>query len=131
MSAYRKVDARIWMDREFRSMSSAEKVAVLHRIMQGNEPVFSDYMGPVFRVATGPRRRPDLSSARWRSVREEVIRQFGKTCHYCGCDCSDDTTVDHVIPVSEGHDPFDRANLVVACRPCNSSKGPRMTGGRA
>ena len=32
-------------------------------------------------------------------------------------------TIDHVIPLSQGADPFDETNLVVACGKCNSRKG--------
>jgi 5-methylcytosine-specific restriction endonuclease McrA len=31
-------------------------------------------------------------------------------------------TIDHVVPISEGADPFDTSNLVVACRICNGKK---------
>jgi hypothetical protein len=47
-------------------------------------------------------------------------------CHWCGAPA---TTADHLVPVARGgtHDP---ANLVPACKPCNSSRraDPRWTG---
>ena len=32
-------------------------------------------------------------------------------------------TIDHIVPLSEGVDFFDKKNLTVACGKCNSSKG--------
>lgn len=32
-------------------------------------------------------------------------------------------TIDHVVPISNGIDPFDTKNLVVACQKCNGKKG--------
>jgi hypothetical protein len=39
-----------------------------------------------------------------------------------------DLTVDHVVPVSAGGAPTDRANLRVLCRSWNSAKGARRVG---
>jgi len=50
--------------------------------------------------------------------------QNGK-CIYCGVDLKPDATqLDHVVPLSRGgkHDP---SNIALACRDCNSLKGPR------
>lgn len=63
-----------------------------------------------------------LNERQWRKTRQQVLRDRGTTCEYCGCDCSDDPTIDHVVPFSRGGSS-DASNLVVACRPCNSSKG--------
>lgn len=120
-----KIDCRIWCSRRFREIPDEEKIEVIYRITQGTEDRFKDFIGPMFRVADEGKRRPDLYSARWRHLRARVIEQQGTTCHYCGEDCAGSPTIDHVIPVSEGHDPYDESNLVVACRPCNSRKGPR------
>lgn len=32
-------------------------------------------------------------------------------------------TIDHIVPISEGCNPFDTENLAVACGKCNSKKG--------
>lgn len=32
-------------------------------------------------------------------------------------------TIDHIIPISDGCDPFDESNINVACGKCNSKKG--------
>ncbi len=34
-------------------------------------------------------------------------------------------TIDHIIPISKGCDPFDVTNLTVACGKCNSKKGSK------
>ena len=43
-------------------------------------------------------------------------------CHICGADPAVDPTRDHLVPVSHGgtNDP---ANIRIACRSCNSSRG--------
>lgn len=59
------------------------------------------------------------------SQREEVVRRDGPVCRYCGRILADsEITMDHVVPrkLDGTNDP---ANLVVSCRPCNSSKGSR------
>lgn len=44
-------------------------------------------------------------------------------CHYCGKKLrSGQATVDHVIPSSKGG-PNCASNFVLACEPCNTSKG--------
>lgn len=68
--------------------------------------------------------RHDLKSKSWKFARRVVIDRDGTKCHYCGCDCSDDVTVDHVVPYCSGGTD-DLSNLVVACRKCNSTKGAR------
>ena len=55
-------------------------------------------------------------------VRREVIERDGERCAYCGA--TEGPFHDHVFPVSRGgHSRPD--NLVVACVPCNLSKGAR------
>lgn len=58
----------------------------------------------------------------WRRHRRRVLARDGGACRYCGA--TEDLTLDHVIPKSRrgAHDP---ANLVTACRSCNSKKGAR------
>lgn len=55
-------------------------------------------------------------------LRYEVLRRDNHTCRYCGGRAPDATlTVDHVVPkaLGGGDEP---ANLVSACRDCNSGK---------
>src|SRR5690606_6740942 len=57
-------------------------------------------------------------------------RQKGR-CYYCGCkmvrvaNLPNSATVDHVVPLDRGgRNSLD--NLVIACKPCNSSKADKM-----
>jgi 5-methylcytosine-specific restriction endonuclease McrA len=46
-------------------------------------------------------------------------------CYYCGCELNGKYQTDHVIPLSRGgSDGTD--NIVVACAPCNQSKGDKL-----
>ena len=55
---------------------------------------------------------------------ERLVRRHQSRCAYCGTP-TDQLERDHVIPLSKGgrHAP---ANILPACRPCNSSKGDRF-----
>lgn len=52
----------------------------------------------------------------------KIFESFNYRCVYCN---SEATCLDHVIPISRGG-PDIVANLVAACRPCNTSKGSKM-----
>ena len=52
----------------------------------------------------------------------EVWERDGEVCTYCGS--TEDLTLDHVVPLSRGG-THALANLRVACRSCNSSKGAK------
>lgn len=67
----------------------------------------------------GPRER----HREWPRIRKEVLARDGAICHYCGV-TRRWMQVDHVVPRTKGGTD-DLANLVVACRRCNSSKGNR------
>ena len=70
----------------------------------------------------------DVSQERqeWNALRADltpvILERDGALCRYCGS--VDDLTIDHVTPLARGGSN-DLANLVVACRSCNSSKGAR------
>lgn len=76
-----------------------------------------------------PNTSSDLSPERqeWNALRTEltpvILERDGAICCYCGS--TDDLTIDHVTPLARGGSN-DLANLVVACRICNSSKGARL-----
>lgn len=61
-------------------------------------------------------------TARWRKVKARVLKRDAYVCHYCDGEA---TTADHVRPVKDGGAPFDEANLVASCVPCNLRKGGR------
>ena len=79
------------------------------------------------------RRRPSAPhpvyhTTRWRKLRKVVVKEWvmdnGWLCpgwrkprH-----AARPLTVDHIVPLVGGGAPYDRANLRVLCRPCNSRK---------
>jgi hypothetical protein len=52
----------------------------------------------------------------------QIRRYFGNRCAYCGCEGP--LHQEHLTPVSRGGGRT-MANIVVACRLCNSSKGTK------
>lgn len=55
-------------------------------------------------------------------LRYEILRRDGHACRYCGAKAPDvELTVDHVTPKALGGTD-DPANLVAACRACNTGK---------
>jgi 5-methylcytosine-specific restriction endonuclease McrA len=60
-----------------------------------------------------------------RAIRHDVLRRDGTVCRYCGIDCRSEFDLDHVYPSSLGGETSVE-NLVVACRPCNRTKGARV-----
>lgn len=66
--------------------------------------------------AARERRGPGITPAEW----AEIKRRFAGRCAYCGCTAR--LTKDHVLPLAEGG-AHAAANIVPACRPCNSRKG--------
>ena len=57
------------------------------------------------------------------SIYQMLYLKSGDRCHYCGVGLNkDNRTIDHIKPKNlGGNNDFD--NLVIACKPCNSSKG--------
>ena len=67
-----------------------------------------------------------IHSRKWRKLREEVFREYGRACAYCGYE-DEVMTVDHIIPRSKnGLDILE--NLLPACRKCNYSKSNKIGG---
>jgi len=67
---------------------------------------------------------PRLHEKEWWQLRGAILRRDGHICTYCK-DEDGPFEVDHIVPVTRGgsNEP---ANLCVACKPCNSSKGDRL-----
>lgn len=61
----------------------------------------------------------DLTGEQWAAI----VEHHGGRCAYCGTR-PEVITVDHVIPISKGG-AHTAANVVPACRSCNSRKGAR------
>lgn len=63
----------------------------------------------------------------WRRIRAQVL-DGNPPCHICGKPGAD--TVDHIVPLSEGGNPLDPANLRPACVSCNSRRGQALAQAR-
>lgn len=63
-----------------------------------------------------------VGTAAFKRVARQVLERDNYRCHYCGRYAR---AVDHVVPVSKGGADLDPANLVAACKRCNSSKGAK------
>ena len=62
------------------------------------------------------------------SIREELIKVFGKVCCYCGNKLYvKELTLDHVMPREKGGSNR-VANILFSCRKCNSMKGTKNIG---
>jgi 5-methylcytosine-specific restriction endonuclease McrA len=62
----------------------------------------------------------------WRRVRQVVYARDGGICMKCGRRVSrKDFHVDHIVPLSQGGDEWDLANLELSCQECNLQKGCR------
>lgn len=62
-------------------------------------------------------------SAKWKKIRAQVLRDE-PVCHWCKRRPA--TEADHLIELARGGDPFERSNLVGACKTCNSRRGSAM-----
>ena len=62
------------------------------------------------------------STARWRKIREMVIRRDQSTCQLCGMEGNH---VDHIVPRRLGGTD-ELNNLQLLCSNCNLSKGGRF-----
>ena len=69
-------------------------------------------------------------TAQWKRVRAQLIRQSQDEdgtwhCEVCGQPIvtAGEVEVDHIVPVSEGGEPYDPANLRLAHRRCNRRLG--------
>ncbi len=79
-----------------------------------------------FRKQDIKEQRRFYSSAEWRIIREQVIKEQKHVCQKCGCRITSDydLTVDHIKPRSKFPElALDKSNLQVLCRRCNSAKG--------
>ena len=89
---------------------------------------------PPHKRKTAPMRvgtyNPVYLSKQYRAARAAALVRDEFTCKICGAELRGfDCTVDHIVPLAQGGDPFSMSNLQAACRSCNSAKG-KQTGGR-
>lgn len=78
-------------------------------------------------VVTQRRRAPSqLSSRRWRALRDRVVAEEPLCRLQLSCCTVRSTTADHIIPVKNRPDlKYVRGNLRGACQPCNMRRGSR------
>ncbi|MFH0941894.1 MAG: HNH endonuclease signature motif containing protein [Chloroflexota bacterium] len=70
------------------------------------------------------------ASPEWQLLRKQVIKEKGRICFNCGTYIKKnvDVTVDHILPRSKYPTlAFDKENLQVLCRECNSRKGAKIS----
>jgi len=75
---------------------------------------------------TPPGRQND---ARWKAAKARAIRDSGGLCQLCGGGLVDaprstpwSTEIDHIVPLSQGGDPFDPGNLRALHRQCHQRR---------
>jgi 5-methylcytosine-specific restriction endonuclease McrA len=61
------------------------------------------------------------AGGRWRRIRLEVLQRDGRICWMCKQPGAD--SVDHLIPLSRGGDPYAKGNLAAAHMSCNLRRG--------
>lgn len=67
-----------------------------------------------------------LTSAKWRKLRDQVVKEEPLCRLRLGCCTIISTTADHIIPVRDRPDlKYERRNLRGACQPCNMRRGAR------
>lgn len=67
--------------------------------------------------------RPNAKAVR--KFRRLWIDFYGFHCAYCTVDCTNSSTIDHLIPLSRGGGNT-RDNMVLACHDCNEKKGSKL-----
>ena len=72
-------------------------------------------------------RRPDLTTAAWKKLRQHVLDRDGWHCTSCGKAVEGaDATVDHIIPFVSVEESNHMHNLITLCRSCNSTKQDKV-----
>lgn len=59
---------------------------------------------------------------RWQRLSRR-LRRMQPWCSSCGAE--DGLSVDHIVPLAHGGDPFDVTNLQILCQSCNSTKATK------
>ena len=85
---------------------------------------------PAHRLKAAPKRmtpqRLTRSRAAWINLSRR-LRRMQDWCSVPGC-TSTDLTVDHIVPLAKGGDPYALTNLQVLCRRHNAEKGDQTWG---
>lgn len=154
MRGYAKVWHGIWKDKDFMAMSDAGRYAFFFiltgpyttrdgRACLPDGSVSADALKELYcaeiidwdegqqvrihkwfncsRLTGGMTGKPHRWIPKW--LRNLIFERDGHQCVYCGAE--QQLQLDHKTPVSRGGET-ETDNLVTACKPCNTSKGPRL-----
>lgn len=91
--------------------------------VRGKCPRHASEAARAYDAERNPRRARSLAvyrSRAWRRLRLRILRER-PWCEAPGCD-AEAKHVDHVVPIEDGGDPWDEANLQPLCHPCHSRK---------
>ena len=82
------------------------------------------------RVKEAPKRQTPQRLTRSRSTWINLSRRLRRIQPWCSIPgCTDtDLTVDHIVPLAKGGDPYALTNLQVLCRSHNAAKGDETWG---
>lgn len=73
---------------------------------------------------TKRKREHERASLNWKD-KSEILKSCGGLCAHCGKKITDDFTVEHMIPLSQGGDNSPE-NLAALCEACNLEKADRV-----
>lgn len=76
---------------------------------------------------THTRRWEGYNTRTWREARAAFLLACRHQCATNGC-TRPASTVDHVKPISSGHDPWDQSNWQALCMPCQALKSSKEGG---
>lgn len=102
--------------REYTARTTAQNTARHERWRRANPERFKVHI-----FASNHKRRQQKKGGMTGGETKAWFDAQKKVCHWCGANCADLPTIDHVAPLSKGGEHVVR-NLVIACKPCNSRK---------
>lgn len=134
--AYRAANReRLLAQKRARYAENRERAAqAMHAYYVANKEEKAEYdrayrtSNPHIHKAKKARRRARLHAAEGTHTSADIRMQYEKQegrCFYCGVEVGDTYHVDHVVPLSRGGSNWPE-NLVIACPPCNISKGNKL-----
>lgn len=67
-------------------------------------------------------KRGPYGTKAWEQKRLEVFVRDGGMCRICGLAVTGEWDIDHIVPISQGGDPWADSNLQLAHHDCHSRK---------